>query len=204
MITAIYLAAGKSSRMGEPKLSLPFGKDTIGNAALTEILATPCIDYVLVIVQPTDHLSWISTENSNLLNGKKGEVIKCKEANKGQSYSLQAGFAAAIEKKFEKMLVCLADQPFVTSSMLSKIVETPFYPPKEEYVASMHDGVLMPPILFHQTVYEKINQLKGDAGAKKLLKKGLLHGKKIEFSNDIYFIDIDTKIDYDKALARRK
>lgn len=203
MITAIYLAAGKSSRMGEPKLSLPFGKDTIGNVALTEILSTPCIDYVLVIVQPTDCLSWISIENRNLLNGEKGEVIKCEKANQGQSYSLQAGFAAAIERKSEKIIVCLADQPFVTANMLSKIVKTPFHPP-EEYVASMHDGVLMPPILFHQSVSEKIKQLKGDVGARKLLNKGFMQGKKIEFSDGIYFIDIDTKIDYDKALARRR
>lgn len=203
MITAVYLAAGKSSRMGEHKLSLPLGKDTIGNAALTEILASPFIDYVLIIVQPADCLSWISLENRKLLNGKKGEVIKCVEANQGQSYSLKAGFAAAIERKSEKILVCLADQPFVTSNMLSVIVTTPFQP-SEEYVASMYDGVLMPPILFHQNVFEKINQLKGDAGARKLLNRGLLQGKKIEFSEEVYFIDIDTKNDYDKALARRR
>lgn len=203
MITAIYLAAGRSSRMGVPKLSLPLWNDTIGNIALTEILATSFIDYVLVVVQPNDSLSWISIENRNLLNGKKGEVIRCEEAIHGQSYSLQAGFAAAIERKSEKILVCLADQPYVTANMLSKIVKIPFYPPKE-YVASMHDGLLMPPILFHQNVYEKIKQLKGDTGARKLLNMGILQGEKIEFSDGIYFIDIDTKIDYDKALARRR
>ncbi|WP_400247896.1 NTP transferase domain-containing protein [Niallia sp. JL1B1071] len=203
MITAIYLAAGKSSRMGVHKLSLTLGQDTVGNAALSELLTSPYIDYSLVIVQPDDPLDWISLENENVLSGKKGEIIRCKEANLGQSYSLKAGFAAAVERKSDKILVCLADQPFVTANMLSKLVKVPLHPP-EEYVASMHNGVLMPPILFHQDVYEKIKQLKGDWGARKLLKKGILQGKKIEFSEETYFVDIDTKSDYEKALARRK
>ncbi|WP_312095748.1 NTP transferase domain-containing protein [Niallia sp.] len=203
MITAIYLAAGKSSRMGEHKLSLPLSEDTIGNVALSEILSATFIDYVLVVVQPSDCLGWISQENKALLNGKKGKVIRCEEANQGQSYSLKAGFAAAMERKATKILICLADQPFVTATMLSKLVKTPLHPP-DEYVASMHNGVIMPPILFHPNVYEKISQLLGDEGARKLLKRGILQGEKIEFSEEIYFIDIDTKNDYVKALERRR
>ncbi|MCM3364166.1 NTP transferase domain-containing protein [Niallia sp. Sow4_A1] len=203
MITAIYLAAGKSSRMGEHKLSLTLGQNTIGNAALSELLAASFIDYSLVIVQPDDTLDWISLENKNQLFGKKGEIIRCKEADLGQSYSLKAGFAAAVERKSDKILVCLADQPFVTANMLSKLVKINLKPP-EEYVASMYNGVIMPPILFHPNVYENIKPLKGDWGARKLLNNGALQGKKIEFSEEIYFIDIDTKSDYEKALARRE
>lgn len=89
MITALYLAAGNSKRMGEHKLSLPLRNETVGNHGLSVLLTSPFVDYVFVIVQPGDHLNWITPANKLFLNGKKGKVITCDEASLGQSYSLK-------------------------------------------------------------------------------------------------------------------
>lgn len=203
MIAALYLAAGNSKRMGEHKLSLPLRNEPVGNHALSVLLTSPFVDFVIVITQPDDDLNWITPVNKLLLNGKKGKVINCDESSLGQSYSLKKGFRAAIEQQAEKILVCLADQPFITHDMIDKIVTTPLHPPYK-YVASMHNGVYKPPILFHQSALSDVNQLEGDKGARKLLKDGILQGEKIEFSEEEYFIDIDTKIDYEKVLKRRE
>ncbi|MEK4972564.1 hypothetical protein CHH55_03955 [Niallia circulans] len=203
MITALYLAAGNSKRMGEHKLSLPLRNETVGNHGLSVLLTSPFVDYVFVIVQPGDHLNWITPANKLFLNGKKGKVITCDEASLGQSYSLKKGFKAAIEQQAEKILVCLADQPFITHEMIDKIVTTPLLPPYK-YVASMHKGVYKPPILFHPSAISDINYLEGDIGARKLLQDGIMHGEKIEFSEEECFIDIDTKNDYEKVLKRRE
>lgn len=202
MITALYLAAGNSKRMGEHKLSLPLRNETVGNHALSVLLTSPFLNYVFVIAQPADRLNWVSTANRLFLNGTKGKVITCDEAFLGQSFSLKKGFKAAIEQQAEKILVCLADQPFISHEMIYKIVTTPLLPP-DKYVASTHNDVYKPPILFHKSAFSEINKLEGDIGARKILKDGILKGRKIEFSEYKYFIDIDTKNDYEKVQKRR-
>ncbi|HWJ79805.1 MAG TPA: NTP transferase domain-containing protein [Niallia sp.] len=195
MINAIYLAAGKSSRMGRHKLSLELGDSTVGNLALSVLMQSSYINEVFVIVQEDDSLHWISKENKEWLKGKKGQILVCKESFNGQSFSLKRGFSIAVKRPEQKILICLADQPFINEKMIETLYSAEMEE-GDEYIASVHKGVIKPPILFHKKAYEKIEKLAGDTGARSLIKKGNLQGKKIEFSEDDWFVDIDTEEDY--------
>lgn len=104
MIAALYLAAGNSKRMGEHKLSLPLRNEPVGNHALSVLLTSPFVDFVIVITQPDDDLNWITPVNKLLLNGKKGKVINCDESSLGQSYSLKKGLEQLSSNKLKRFL----------------------------------------------------------------------------------------------------
>lgn len=203
MIMAIYLAAGKSSRMGEAKLSLKLNNNQIGNIALSVLIQSKIVDYVIVVVNKQDKLDWISSDNRKRLMGESGEIIVCTQAEQGQSFSLREGFVKACSREAEKILICLADQPFISEFLLESLANEE-WKVDDDFVACSHQGIIKPPILFHKKVYGKLLNLKGDVGAKMLIQKGELSGKKIEFSEDIYFYDIDTKEDYYWIKERRE
>ncbi len=197
-VIAIYLAAGKSSRMGEKKLSLPIHHVSLGSIALRTILSSS-IEYVLVIVNENDSLNWLNKDLINELKRGRGEIIVCCEAKKGLGYSLKCGITKAMEMNAEQVIVCLADQPFIKETMLHTL-QMQAMSANDDYVASSHKGLIKPPIIFAAKTFRELLQIKGDFGAKKIIAKGLLQGKKIEFSDELNFADIDTKEDYQKYL----
>lgn len=191
---AIYLAAGRSRRMGQPKLSLPFKGQPLGDVALTTILSSDLISYVIIVIHKEDSLQWISQKNYQKLIDREGEIIICSDAEKGLSHSLKTGFRRATEySKTDNIIVCLADQPFISIELIEVLQKADM----KEFVACRNQQEIKPPILFHPSVCAKIESLTGDSGAKKLLLKNQLQGIIIDFTENKWFQDIDTIEEYD-------
>ncbi|WP_157827720.1 NTP transferase domain-containing protein [Niallia nealsonii] len=198
---AIYLAAGKSRRMGIKKLSLPFIEDkTIGSSGLYALLQTE-IDYIFVIVQQADDLLWMDAALKKELKGR-GEIIICPDSEKGQGFSLRCGVLQAINKQAEKIMICLADQPFMTVEILT-VLMTENMTQTDDYIACSHKTIIQPPIMFSKKCFSALLQMDGDYGAKKIIANGSLKGKKLEFSDKLAFMDIDTPADYQQLLSLR-
>lgn len=191
----IYLAAGISTRMGLKKQSLPLRGGTLGNYALHTLMSVPD-HYIFVIVNKEDDLNWISKPNKKKLQGIKGEILIAEQASEGQSYSIKKGIKRVMEESGEKVIICLADQPFITVEMINTL-KTEEIDIHTDYIASSNKGVIKPPILFTNTAFPSLLLLEGDVGARKIIANNKLQGKKIEFSNDTLFIDIDTFRDYE-------
>ncbi|GKU82865.1 NTP transferase domain-containing protein [Niallia sp. NCCP-28] len=199
---AIYLAAGQSRRMGTKKLSLPFreGK-TIGSIGLYALLQTE-IAYIFVIVHPADDLLWMDETLKKELEGR-GEIIICPDSEKGQGFSLRCGVLQAINKQAEQIIVCLADQPFMTAELIAELM-TEKMTPADDYIACSHKTIIQPPIIFSQKCFSALLQMNGDYGAKKIIANGTLKGKKFEWLEELAFMDIDTPADYQKLLYLQK
>ncbi len=61
-VVGIYLAAGKSQRMGTPnKLALPVGKMSLGSLALDTALNST-LSKVFIIIRNEDDASWIAPD----------------------------------------------------------------------------------------------------------------------------------------------
>lgn len=91
-IIGIYLAAGRSSRMGKNKLDLPLLDDYLGSIALKTIMQTD-LDFTIVITPTSEVPSWITPP---LLLNKKWCSFLCTEAEHGQAYSLRCGVMKAM------------------------------------------------------------------------------------------------------------
>ncbi|WP_226668490.1 NTP transferase domain-containing protein [Metabacillus litoralis] len=191
-IIGIYLAAGNSSRMGTCKLSLPFGKETLGTFALNEIMSS-MVDYLLIITKKQEGISWLRNSRSLQSSSDKWECVVNEHSSEGQSNSLRLGVLRAMQLNAKSVIVFLADQPFITLERINKLILTSKH--VEDYVASSIHGVLKPPILFHDTVFDQLLKISGDQGARSLLKKSIFLGKNVEGEKNELF-DIDTLGNY--------
>ncbi|MGE6257714.1 nucleotidyltransferase family protein [Heyndrickxia sporothermodurans] len=190
-IISVYLAAGQSKRMGSHKLSLPLGTVCLGSVALKTILQTD-IDFTIVVTNPLDELTWISP---SLEEDKRWCTISCPDAWKGQAYSLRFGVEQAMLLQADAVIICLADQPFITINIINQLILTYRSNQNLEIVAAGFENIPRPPILFSKRIFSKLLLLEGDKGARELLKSNRQLAT-LAFHNPLSFFDIDNKRDY--------
>jgi molybdenum cofactor cytidylyltransferase len=199
-IIAIYLAAGKSERMGSHKLSLPFGRYTIGHSALKEALRSS-LDYIFVVTKEEDSLHWVHSEIFQEPFNSKWTKISCEESVLGQAHSLRCGLLAALARKPKGIMVLLGDQPLLSVTTIDHLIhlyESHLLGNENlQYVAASLQGIPRPPIIFSQKAATELMTLTGDDGAKTLLQKKKLTGIMVNYENERDFLDIDTPQDYE-------
>lgn len=197
-IVGVYLAAGKSQRMGENKLALPVGKMSLGSLALETALQSSLYK-VYVITQKG--AQWISPK---LLADGKLVVVTCSSAYKGQSASLRCGIERAQLEKADAAMIMLADQPFITEQMIDELIVCMKKTPSCHYVATSQGALNIPPILFANSMFPTLLKLKGDVGARSLLKNKILYsGKQLPCEDKRFVFDVDTKEDYAEFLSMK-
>ncbi|MED4531319.1 nucleotidyltransferase family protein [Metabacillus fastidiosus] len=199
-IIGIYLAAGKSERMGRNKLILPAGADYVGIAALRTALSSK-LNKIIVVMNAFNY----SFFNKKLPQNEHEKLVYtiCASAGKGLSSSLKHGIHKA-ETLFnpDGVFILLADQPFVTEEMINKLIDV-FYERKSfSYIASCYNNVIRPPLIIHKRIFPSLDQLKGDKGAKYLFgNQKCFQGETIEFYEEKLFFDVDTKEEYEFLMS---
>ncbi|MCT2537793.1 NTP transferase domain-containing protein [Aquibacillus koreensis] len=193
----IYLAAGKSTRMGKDKLSLPFKNGVLGNSAL-EVAKKSKIDHIAAITKEKEKQHWLKEQQ---IIDRKISILACKDADKGQANSIKCGVKFAKALKAKAVVILLADQPLINENLVNQLIDTYhdlMNTGKEvHYVASSFKGVVQPPILFKDTCFPELLQLEGDKGARSLIRmKDDDRGVIIECDDWRCFYDVDTEEDY--------
>jgi molybdenum cofactor cytidylyltransferase len=120
MISAVVLAAGLSTRMGRPKLILPWGSTTvIGQVVAT--LAQAQVDDIVVVTGAA------RTEVEAAVGQGRWEGIRMvfnpRYVEDNMLVSLQAGIAA-LGGQVDAMLVALGDQPQIEFDVVRSLVDT--------------------------------------------------------------------------------
>ncbi|MFP5112394.1 NTP transferase domain-containing protein [Bacillaceae bacterium C204] len=205
-VIAVYLAAGRSLRMGIiNKLELPLGEKTIGNSVLEKAVKSE-LTYTIVVTREADQLNWIDGSLwQTPLRGKWKAVI-CQDADNGQAHSLHKGLKAAMEKKPRGIMVLLADQPLLPLSIINDLIVRYLKEIEQNidipFLAASFQGIPRPPIIFSPKVVPDLLKLEGDEGARQLFKKALLTGRLVDYENRWDFFDVDTKEDYEVLKGR--
>lgn len=185
-IIGVYLAAGMSTRMRKNKLNLPFRNAYIGSMAFQAALESK-LDWTLAVTRKGDPLHWLDPFSKS----EGWCILQCPDAEKGQGYSLKNGVKAASAMGAGAIVVLLADQPLVSSSIINRMLEN--Y--KEPYTAASKNGVPMPPVIISRKLFPAVMELSGDTGARSLLRRQGGHGFLLELDDKI-FMDIDSEDDY--------
>ncbi|MFS0687768.1 nucleotidyltransferase family protein [Sporosarcina sp. 179-K 8C2 HS] len=185
--------------MGRNKLSLAVGKMALGSLALDNAVQSS-LDSICVIVNENDDLSWLS---ERLMTHEKCKVIKCPNANEGQSASLRCGIEYAMEAGASAIIILLADQPFITIQMIDEMVACLKQHPNSNYIATTHEGTMKPPILFTEKLFPALMAIRGDQGARKVLREEFLgHGKQLPCEDARLVFDVDDADDYSALLSQ--
>lgn len=194
MITAILLAAGESKRMGDTdkRFLLYKGKPLINHVTLN--LWHSKQSQLVIVIENNDN---------KLLNQEKSEHIKVvvnSDYQEGMTTSIQAGVAAASEKATGYM-ICLADQPLISTEAYNRIIEA-----FENTHLSDEKCIIIPffrekkgnPVIFSKHYREAILEHKSMEGCKGIIQINKQHIVKIEMPNDHILKDVDTREDYEK------
>ncbi|MBP9041014.1 MAG: nucleotidyltransferase family protein [Anaerolineaceae bacterium] len=190
-IAAVILAAGGSSRMGQPKLLLPWQGEALIRWPVKIALAAGLSPVIVVTGASAD-------EVEEALNGLPVEIIHNPDWEKGQSTSLRCGIAALPETS-EAAILFLGDQPKLPGDLLEKMIAE-FHahaPSIPIFIASFH-GKRGNPVLFDRSVFQDLQRVEGDAGGRTIFNKYPVQYIPVE-SEDV-LTDIDSPEDYQKFI----
>lgn len=187
-IGIIILAAGKSARLGSAKQLLNYrGKSLLQHSidAARDSLAKT------VIVVLGSEMEKIEQE----LDQSKIQLVKNPLWESGMASSIHFGIQKLknILPEADGAIFMVCDQPFVTSTLLNKLIDKHRATGKN-IVASKYADTLGTPTFFHHSFLDELASLKGDTGAKSLINKYKSQSEFINF--DLGRIDIDTRENY--------
>lgn len=189
MITAIILAAGLSSRMGFPKQLLELGNRTLVRIVTENVLAS-AVDKVLVIT------GYRTVEVSAALKGLPVETIFNPHFKQGQGSSLTLG-VKSIDVNTTAFLVFMCDQPLISTSLINTVISE-FKARHSLALRPIYRGMPGHPVIFSYSLSSELEALKGDEGARQVLKK---LGNKVDYlpvQDEAVILDVDTPESYER------
>ena len=188
----LLLAAGASTRMGQPKQLLPYHGRTLLRHAAQTAAATGCNPLVLVTGALHEALA---AEVTDL----PFQVIHNPDWQSGMASSIQAGLAAVAAAQPAAYLIMLSDQPLVTPELLLQIMALQ-QQSQAPIVAATYGNTLGVPAVFSQAMLPALHRLRGAEGANRLIAAlGAAVGR-IPFPEGL--LDVDTPAQYASLLAR--
>lgn len=193
-ISGILLAAGLSSRMGEPKQLLPFGESTIVETVVDSMLGAK-FDEVIVVV------GHCAAQVREQLGTRPVEIVFNPDYHEGMLTSAQTGIRSL--RGSDAFALMLVDQPFITSELIDRVVDA--------YLQT-DNGIALPsynykrghPVIFDQRYADEILALGTESGGVRTLFK--------KYGDDIHYVtvdtdrvlrDIDYRADYERALKEK-
>jgi len=192
-VGGVILAAGAASRMGQPKLLLPWkGEALIRHAVHTALSGG--LSPVVVVTGANAAAVRSTVEDMDVL------IADNPEWKAGQSTSVRVGIQA-LPTQAEAVVFLLADQPFVTKELLQALVTT-FFQTRPLILAPTVGGKRTNPVLFDRQIFKILVGLEGDAGARSIF--GQYPPTPLPWEDDRLFFDIDTPEDYNKLIGAMK
>jgi molybdenum cofactor cytidylyltransferase len=191
MTALIILAAGASTRLGQPKQNLVFQNKTLLERTIETAIDTKCRPIFVVLGANVDDIDFD-------IKSKEVQFIFNRNWEEGMASSLRIAVIEAEKcKEIDNVLIMLCDQPFVTSKLIADLLlkqqET-----SKAVVACKYNDIIGVPALFNRTLFCELLLLRGKEGAKKILKDHPEDVAIIPF--DEGNIDIDTKEDYNRLI----
>lgn len=185
-VALLLLAAGASSRMGQPKQLLAYRGRTLLRHAAETAVATGCGPIVLVTGAIHDAL--IAE-----IDGLPLQAVHNPDWATGMASSIRAGLAAVAEAQPTAVLIMLGDQPLVTPELLRQLIAQQQLT-QVPIVAAAYGDTLGVPAIFDQCMLAALQQLQGAQGANRLISSlGAAVGR-VAFPAGLF--DVDTPEQY--------
>ncbi len=164
-IAGVLLAAGQGKRFGGNKLEAKLGDKMLGIHAAQTLAGAGC-RYLFAVHDPAH------VRLAGALQNEGYTLIDNNDAAAGQARSLGLAVQQAMAVDAGAIMVCLGDMPFVTPTHLAALRSAAFARP-DSIVASTAASIASPPAIFPRSTWPELLSLRGDAGARSLLKQAV-------------------------------
>ncbi|MGB4595104.1 MAG: nucleotidyltransferase family protein [Anaerolineaceae bacterium] len=184
-IAGIILAAGGSSRYGQPKQLLPWGDTTVLNATIQTTWLTRLKPVIVV-------LGAFETQITATIPDTGVRVVSNPDWQTGQSSSLKAGIKA-LPDNCDGALFLLADQPQLNVHLLDALLSEAEN--GAVALAPLIDGRRANPVYFSRETFHLLMSISGDQGGRAVMRE--VNVKYVEWYDEMQFHDIDEPEDYE-------
>jgi molybdenum cofactor cytidylyltransferase len=227
MVSAIVLAAGMSTRMGQNKLLLSFrGKPLIVHAIDT-LLASKIDEIVVVLGHEIDKvrhqievglapvrrspaepdegglvLRSFSERGSETAPQRPVRLVQNPNYQEGLSTSVRTGIKT-VSPRADGIMICLADQPLLEAGDVNRIVWA-FAAAKKvnkSIVVPFFEGERGNPVILDASLRDAILGIVGDVGCKGVIKRHPDKVYMLEMENDHVVRDVDDVQAYERLMG---
>jgi molybdenum cofactor cytidylyltransferase len=204
-VAAIVLAAGASTRYGQPKQLLPVGGKTMLQHVVDVVLASPVDQTIVVLGHRAGEIGASVRQGLPTAAGKPADIVANEEWQAGLSTSVQAGLRA-IKPDIQAALFVLADQPAITPGIIAALLGC-YHETGAPIVVPTYEGKRGNPALFDRSLFAELMKVRNDQGGRQLIERYANRTEKVEVGSEAVLVDVDTEEDYQRfkeAYAQRK
>ncbi|MDH3798148.1 MAG: nucleotidyltransferase family protein [Desulfobacterales bacterium] len=195
----IILAAGASTRFGEPKQLLRLKNKCLLEWVLDAALNSELNSIVLVLGYA--HQKILQALGEKLQHSKLLVAIN-PQYEKGQSLSLHTGLSK-VKDDYPAVMFLLGDQPMLNAATINVLLER-FWADEKDICVPIYQGKRKTPTIFRRRFYTQLMGIKGDMGARQLIDDNPDRVLAVEMKNKICFFDVDTQQDLERLKKNLK
>lgn len=194
MLSAIVLAAGMSTRMGQNKLLLDFKNEPLIAHAVDTLLRSEVDEIIVVLGHEAEKVQ-------EKLRGKQVKLVRNPDYREGLSTSVRAG-VEAVSRQTDGIMVYLADLPLLEPADVNRIVRAFIHAKQvnKSIVIPFFDGQRGNPVLLDSSYREAILGIVGDVGCKGVIKRYPDKVFVVEMESDHVVRDVDNMEEYEWVL----
>jgi len=160
-VSGLVLAAGASTRLGQPKQLLPFGGTTLLGHVVAEARAASALDEVIVVI------GGAAAEVRRRVDLGGATVVENPAFGEGCSASYRTGLAA-LDPSAEAVVILLGDQPGVDRAVIDTVVEE-WRRTRNRMMLASYQGREGHPLVFGRDLFDQLIALRGDKAAWKIV-----------------------------------
>lgn len=179
------MAAGASRRLGQPKQLLPFRGTVLVNYVVQQALASK-VGPVFVV------LGAQQAQIRPRIDLPDEQLLYCENWAEGMGTTIAYGVHQLLAQSNNGLLISVADQPFLTADILQQLVQQRTATGASVVCSKYAEGQ-GPPTFFSALVVPELLHLRGDDGAKQVVKRYRKQLATINFPSGCY--DVDTEAD---------
>jgi molybdenum cofactor cytidylyltransferase len=181
-VGALILAAGGSTRLGEPKQFLRFEDETLLHRSARVANEAGCTPIVVVA---GDSATRVQAELYDL----PVEIVQNTEWQGGIGTSIKRG-VAHLRCAVSDIVILACDQPFVSADIIRQLCDT-----HHPIAASRYGDTVGIPARFNMHFFDELASLPDDSGAKSLIEAHAAKVALLPFPGGL--ADVDTRSDYE-------
>ena len=191
MLAAVILAAGGSSRMGQPKQLLKFRGTSLLRRAIDTALAVPTEQVIVVLGHAADQLLPECTPTN-------ATVVLNDQWMEGVSTSLRGGLAA-VSSDARGVFIYPADMPLVTPEALRELAHRQQVSGRPAAMTEA-GGVRGVPVFITRSLFPALMIQEGDVGGAQYLRGHPEAVEAVHFDDPDLVRDVDRPEDYARLL----